>query len=689
MWLDLFSNVPAGEGFLNLFVSLFLLTVMSVGLMWVSRKWMLHTRSFLLLCLIVSYVMIIGLNGVSFGKPNHTLSMASLTLPDRVFDMGFSLDPDLASLYEENLSQGDIAASNDRVTASQPIYWSGVIKSMACVAGVVWLCGTFFYLLKIAIDLIRIARFRRELQPAKEALVTEMCREIRSRLNLKTLPDLYCSSRIESPMTIGLFYPIIVLPEKLLHAVSREELLCILSHESGHIKHRDNLIGLFQRLFIALNWFNPVAYVISARYSLCREDICDDYAIQMIDNSTKYTTCLVNLAEKSCLISSFTPAIGLVGCKRTLSKRVKRILSKEKRMNSKLTRTKKWTVSGLCAIMIVCCTGIQTVFAQDYEAVGRRLRAAVAAGELTGDQARVMLGTLRRASKSAQGKEGQGADKEAAVKRVRAAIEAGDITPEQGRARLQAMKKGMAARSAEARKRQAKPRDPKAVYAAAEKEIQGAIKAGKITPQQGRAKLQGMKKAMVARAKKRQAKPRDPKAVYAAAEKEIQAAIKAGKITRAQGKERLAGLKRHLANSGDKPDAAGLARQRSLRAQYAAAEKRIQAAIKDGIITETQGKERMDALKKRLFESAKKKETPGEHDTAARTRQRNKRMEYAAAEKKVKLAIESGRVTESQGKERLAALKEHLFGDAEKAQTRGERGARGERSERRERTRRR
>ena len=53
MLSDLMNNV-VGEGFLNLFVSLFMLTVTSAILLVVSRKWMLATRSFLLLGMICS-----------------------------------------------------------------------------------------------------------------------------------------------------------------------------------------------------------------------------------------------------------------------------------------------------------------------------------------------------------------------------------------------------------------------------------------------------------------------------------------------------------------------------------------------------------------------------------------------------------------------------------------------------------
>ena len=46
----------------------------------------------------------------------------------------------------------------------------------------------------------------------------------------------------------------------------------------------------------------------------------------------------------------------------------------------------------LCAAVVL---PVGMTYAQDYDAVGTRLRAAVEAGELTGEQARAMLGALR------------------------------------------------------------------------------------------------------------------------------------------------------------------------------------------------------------------------------------------------------------------------------------------------------
>jgi hypothetical protein len=64
-----------------------------------------------------------------------------------------------------------------------------------------------------------------------------------------------------------------------------------------------------------------------------------------------------------------------------------------KRPNRKDARWPKGIIL-TCAVLI---PPLGLASPQDYEAVGRRLRAAVQAGELTREQARIMLDVLRRA----------------------------------------------------------------------------------------------------------------------------------------------------------------------------------------------------------------------------------------------------------------------------------------------------
>ncbi|MCP4711248.1 MAG: hypothetical protein GY869_21725 [Planctomycetes bacterium] len=368
MLLDIFYNMVLGEGFLNLFINLLMLTVVTAVLLIISRKWSSSVHSFLLMGMIISYLLIIVWNLVNFRQPDNRYSLLSFTLSAQESETPIQSFKSVKNYVIEDsidnavlFTDGDISPGNSET--KKAISLSRLILPGASIAGFIWMGGSMVLIIQLAVNLVYLRLFKGRLLPVKDIRMQQLLRQVTVSLGLKEPPSLFYSSEVESPMTIGIFDPVIVLPGKYLNVLSEEECLCILSHESAHIMQFDNLIGIFQRIFIALNWWNPLAYIISAKYSLTREDVCDHYAVQMIDNPIRYTSCLVNLAEKSCLISSLTSAVGLIGCKSSLAQRLNRILEKENMM-TKLTIRTKILLTGLCAAMILACAGIQTGLAQ-------------------------------------------------------------------------------------------------------------------------------------------------------------------------------------------------------------------------------------------------------------------------------------------------------------------------------------
>ena len=106
----------------------------------------------------------------------------------------------------------------------------------------------------------------------------------------------------------------------------------------------------------------------------------------------------------------------------------------------------------LACVMVVLPLGI--VSAQDYEAVGRRLDEAVSNGELSLEQAGIMLDTLRKAggdkkqapktknetAKKLIPKTKSGTDLDGVWKKLQAMVEAGEITQEQAVGMMSAIK---------------------------------------------------------------------------------------------------------------------------------------------------------------------------------------------------------------------------------------------------------
>ncbi|MFC1596555.1 hypothetical protein ACFL5Q_01230 [Planctomycetota bacterium] len=167
----------------------------------------------------------------------------------------------------------------------------------------------------------------------------------------------------------------------------------------------------------------------------------------------------------------------------------------------------------LCAVVVL---PLGLAYAQDYEAVGKRLRAAVKAGELTGEQARAMLETLRKARDAEKEVAKRDAKPVAPWEKLQAMLKAGELTEEQAKAKMAAIKK-TAAKS-----------DIDTQLEATWEMFQALVKAGRLTEEQARARMAAIKKT-AARNLQEMEKSR---AHLTKVSEELEALLEAGKISR-------------------------------------------------------------------------------------------------------------------------------------------------------------
>ncbi|QNK56568.1 M56 family metallopeptidase [Paenibacillus sp. PAMC21692] len=116
---------------------------------------------------------------------------------------------------------------------------------------------------------------------------------------------------ISTPLTYGIFRPVVLLPKNLDYD-DEKQLALILTHEFTHIKRFDILKKWILATSVCVHWFNPFVWVM---YILANRDIelsCDETVIRKLGEDTKptYARALVRLEEKkiglSPMISSFS-----------------------------------------------------------------------------------------------------------------------------------------------------------------------------------------------------------------------------------------------------------------------------------------------------------------------------------------------------------------------------------------------
>ncbi|HMA52774.1 MAG TPA: M56 family metallopeptidase [Magnetospirillaceae bacterium] len=112
------------------------------------------------------------------------------------------------------------------------------------------------------------------------------------------LPRLRQSDETVSPVVIGAWHPVLLLPAGFDH-LKDDEILAALSHEFAHLARRDYLINLIcQIAALPISW-HPATYLVQKRIRDTREMLCDAVAADEMASPVRYATCLVAFAFRA------------------------------------------------------------------------------------------------------------------------------------------------------------------------------------------------------------------------------------------------------------------------------------------------------------------------------------------------------------------------------------------------------
>lgn len=114
------------------------------------------------------------------------------------------------------------------------------------------------------------------------------------------------TDKIDTPLTYGVFHPVILLPKKL-HLTDSIQILHILSHEYMHIIHFDILMKFISTTALCIHWFNPLVWIM---YLFVNRDIelaCDESVIFLFGKTSRasYAETLLNMETQKNRITDF------------------------------------------------------------------------------------------------------------------------------------------------------------------------------------------------------------------------------------------------------------------------------------------------------------------------------------------------------------------------------------------------
>lgn len=212
-------------------------------------------------------------------------------------------------------------------------------------------------LCRLAVFLVRLRRSKLRDDAQLSATVDRLCAMLKvgRRVRLRIT-----DSRI-GPAVVGLFRPLVLLPEVIVAGKSPADLEPILAHELIHVRRGDLWLGMWQLLARSVWWFHPLVWSAMARLAREAERCCDEEVVSGLRcEPARYARGLLDVLERKRWLRP-APAFPGVRPVDVTSKRLERIMSLGQ---GSRRRTPWWCWLTLAALGIVTLPGGARVAAQ-------------------------------------------------------------------------------------------------------------------------------------------------------------------------------------------------------------------------------------------------------------------------------------------------------------------------------------
>lgn len=192
----------------------------------------------------------------------------------------------------------------------------------------IWGTGILIMAILTLRSQLRIRQVIKSALPVQNPQVKIIYNECRGTIGISKNIRLYSSAFIQSPISVGLLKPCIVIPIHMITGSQDKDIRFILLHELQHYKHRDVTVNYLMCLARIIYWFHPLVWLALKEMRNDREVACDAAVLRTIDENSyaDYGYTLLNFAEKLSH-SSFSSAAGMGGTKKQIKKRIIHIAS--------------------------------------------------------------------------------------------------------------------------------------------------------------------------------------------------------------------------------------------------------------------------------------------------------------------------------------------------------------------------
>ena len=163
----------------------------------------------------------------------------------------------------------------------------------------VWIIGMGGSLIRLLTAWRDSRRLLRESYPIKDISLSEHLVRHALTFGIRRLPELRAVPGLGSPMLVGVYRPVVLLPATTLGRLDSSERIMVLGHELAHIMRGDLLWSIVATVVRAVFFFHPLAWLNQRRLNLLQEIAADELAIaQQQHDPVSYGKLLVAVVEK-------------------------------------------------------------------------------------------------------------------------------------------------------------------------------------------------------------------------------------------------------------------------------------------------------------------------------------------------------------------------------------------------------
>lgn len=182
-----------------------------------------------------------------------------------------------------------------------------------------------------------VREFRMSL-PVKNEFVNEWLSSHQLRRNI-TIRQYDC---IHTPLTYGIFRPVILLPKESLEQ-SPSTLNFILTHEWVHIRRFDCVTKILLTAALCIHWMNPLVWVMYLLFNRDIELSCDETVLHLLGRNKRsdYALALIDMEEQKGGFASFASGFG----RNAIEERIRAIMKMKKAS----------LITILAAVVVVAC----------------------------------------------------------------------------------------------------------------------------------------------------------------------------------------------------------------------------------------------------------------------------------------------------------------------------------------------